>query len=153
MVAKEEWVKELQGLSLKNVRASAYRLDGSRINQEFGEMLFTHFGVSGPIILSMSRDIGEVLHSRQETVRLCIDLKPALTEEKLDKRLQRDLDIYSRRQFKTRWTALPKIDPSYSSIERYRRKQGKQPGNSGGAQKIAATVKEFGNNYHSYPSY
>jgi predicted Rossmann fold flavoprotein len=100
LVANEEWVKELQGLSLKNVEASAYRLDGSRINQEFGEMLFTHFGVSGPIILSMSRDIGEVLYSRRETVRLCIDLKPALTEEKLDARLQRDLDIYSRRQFK-----------------------------------------------------
>lgn len=100
LVANEEWIKELQGLSLKNVEASAYRLDGSRINQEFGEMLFTHFGVSGPIILSMSRDIGEVLYSRQETVRLCIDLKPALTEEKLDARLQRDLDIYSRRQFK-----------------------------------------------------
>lgn len=100
LVANEEWVKELQGLNLKNVEASAYRLDGSRINQEFGEMLFTHFGVSGPIILSMSRDIGEVLYSRQETVRLCIDLKPALTEEKLDARLQRDLDIYSRRQFK-----------------------------------------------------
>jgi predicted Rossmann fold flavoprotein len=100
LVANEEWIKELQGLSLKNVEASAYRLDGSRINQEFGEILFTHFGVSGPIILSMSRDIGEVLYSRQETVRLCIDLKPALTEEKLDARLQRDLDIYSRRQFK-----------------------------------------------------
>ncbi|MDD3315679.1 MAG: NAD(P)/FAD-dependent oxidoreductase [Syntrophaceticus sp.] len=100
LMAKEEWVKELQGLSLKNVEASAYRLDGSRINQEFGEMLFTHFGVSGPIILSMSRDIGEVLYNRREKVRLCIDLKPALTEEKLDERLQRDLDIYSRHQFK-----------------------------------------------------
>ncbi|HBG22720.1 MAG TPA: aminoacetone oxidase family FAD-binding enzyme, partial [Peptococcaceae bacterium] len=53
---------------------------------------FTHFGVSGPIILSMSRDIGEVLYNRREKVRLCIDLKPALTEEKLDERLQRDLD-------------------------------------------------------------
>jgi predicted Rossmann fold flavoprotein len=100
LVAKEEWVKKLQGLSLKNVAATSYRLDGSRINQEFGEMLFTHFGVSGPIILSMSRDIGEVLHRRKETVRLSIDLKPALSEEKLDERLQRDLDIYSRRQFK-----------------------------------------------------
>lgn len=100
LVAEEEWVKELQGLSLKNVQASACRLDGSRINQEFGEMLFTHFGVSGPIILSMSRDIGEVLYCRQEAVRLSIDLKPALSEEKLDERLQRDLDIYSRRQFK-----------------------------------------------------
>lgn len=100
LVAKEEWVKQLQGLSLKNVEATAYRLDGSRINQEFGEMLFTHFGVSGPIILSMSRDIGEVLYRRQETIRLCIDLKPALSEEKLDERLQRDLETYSRRQFK-----------------------------------------------------
>ncbi len=100
LVAKEEWVKKLQGLSLKNVAATAYQLDGSRINQDFGEMLFTHFGLSGPIILSMSRDIGEVLHRRQETVRLCIDLKPALNEEKLDERLQRDLDMYSRRQFK-----------------------------------------------------
>ncbi len=100
LVAGEEWVKKLQGLSLKNVQASAYRIDGSRINQDFGEMLFTHFGVSGPIILSMSRDIGEVLYRRKETVRLYIDLKPALSEEKLDERLQRDLDIYSRRQFK-----------------------------------------------------
>lgn len=100
LVAKEEWVKKLQGLSLKNVEATAYQLDGSRINQEFGEMLFTHFGVSGPIILSMSRDIGEVLYRRQETIRLCIDLKPALSEEKLDERLQRDLETYSRRQFK-----------------------------------------------------
>ncbi len=100
LVAKEEWVKQLQGLSLKNVEAIAYRLDGTRINQEFGEMLFTHYGVSGPIILSMSRDIGEVLYCRQETVRLCIDLKPALSEDKLDERLQRDLETYSRRQFK-----------------------------------------------------
>ncbi|NLX02059.1 MAG: NAD(P)/FAD-dependent oxidoreductase [Syntrophomonadaceae bacterium] len=100
LVAGEEWVKKLQGLSLKNVAAAAYRSDGSHINQEFGEMLFTHFGVSGPIILSMSRDIGEVLYRRQETVRLSIDLKPALSEEKLDERLQRDLETYSRRQFK-----------------------------------------------------
>lgn len=100
LVAKEKWVKELQGLTLKNVEASAYRVDGSLINQEFGEMLFTHFGVSGPIILSMSRDIGEMLYSHQEKVRLCIDLKPALSEEKLAERLQRDFDLNSRRQFK-----------------------------------------------------
>lgn len=100
LVAQEEWVKKLQGLSLKNVQASAHRFDGSRINQEFGEMLFTHFGVSGPIILSMSRDIGEALYHSREKVRLCIDLKPALKEEKLDRRLQRDLNNYSRRQFK-----------------------------------------------------
>jgi len=63
-------------------------------------MLFTHFGVSGPIILSLSRDIGEVLYQQREPVRLLIDLKPALSEEILDERLQRDLFKYSRRQFK-----------------------------------------------------
>lgn len=100
LVVKEEWVKRLQGLSLKNIRAHACRLNGSKINEEFGEMLFTHFGVSGPIILSMSRDIGDILYQHQESVRLFIDLKPALSEEKLDERLQRDLARYSRRQFK-----------------------------------------------------
>lgn len=100
LVVGEEWIKKLQGLSLKNIRASAYRCNGSQINSEFGEMLFTHFGVSGPIILSMSRDIGEVLYQQRESVRLCLDLKPALSEEKLDERLQRDLARYSRRQFK-----------------------------------------------------
>ena len=119
LVAGEEWVKKLQGLSLKNVQASAYRIDGSRINQDFGEMLFTHFGVSGPIILSMSRDIGEVLYRRKETVRLYIDLKPALSEEKLDERLQRDLDIYSRRQFKNSLDRLlpKKLIPIISGID------------------------------------
>lgn len=96
---KETWVKELQGLSLKNVKVRAYHQNNRTINEEFGEMLFTHFGLSGPIILSMSRDIGEVLYKNQGSVRLCLDLKPALSEEKLDERLQRDLAKYSRRKF------------------------------------------------------
>ncbi len=99
LVAEEGWVAELQGLSLRNVRAVAWNGKGKKINEDFGEMLFTHFGVSGPIILSMSRDIGEEL-SRQGPVKLVIDLKPALDEEKLDKRLQRDFAINSRRQFR-----------------------------------------------------
>ncbi|MGR6837546.1 NAD(P)/FAD-dependent oxidoreductase [Syntrophomonas erecta] len=99
LVCAEEWVKELQGLSLKNVKASAYSFRGQKINEDFGEMLFTHFGVSGPIILSMSRDIGDHL-IKDKKVKLSIDLKPALTEEQLDSRLQRDLYRYSRRQFK-----------------------------------------------------
>ncbi len=100
LVVRDEWVKRLQGLSLKNVRVRACRLNGGKINEDFGEMLFTHFGVSGPIILSLSRDIGEVLYQQREPVRLLIDLKPALSEEILDERLQRDLFKYSRRQFK-----------------------------------------------------
>ncbi|KUG03236.1 nad(fad)-utilizing dehydrogenase [hydrocarbon metagenome] len=100
LVTVEGWVKELQGLSLKNVRASAWKTDGTQINEEFGEMLFTHFGVSGPIILSMSSDIGKCLAREKKTVTLTIDLKPALSEEKLDERVQRDFLKYSRRNLK-----------------------------------------------------
>jgi len=100
LLANEDWVKELQGLSLKNTRAVAYDDSGKKINEDCGELLFTHFGLSGPIILSMSRDIGEHLYDHRKPVRIELDLKPALSEEKLDERLQRDLDKYSRKMFK-----------------------------------------------------
>ncbi len=100
LVAEESWIKDLQGLSLKNIAATAYTAGGKKINHDFGELLFTHFGVSGPIILSMSRDIGVYIYRHGEKVILTIDLKPALSEEKLDERLLRDLDKYSRKQFK-----------------------------------------------------
>lgn len=100
LTTAEEWVKELRGLSLKNVSASSYRADGSKINEEFGEMLFTHFGVSGPIILTMSRDVRYYLNQEKTAAKLEIDLKPALDEEKLDLRLQRDLSKHSRKMFK-----------------------------------------------------
>lgn len=100
LVCQEEWVKELQGLSLKNVQASAFKENGTLINREFGEMLFTHFGVSGPIILSMSSDISKYLGEEKMKVHLLIDLKPALTPEKLDERVQRDLLKYSRKNLK-----------------------------------------------------
>lgn len=88
----ESWLKDVQGLSLRNVTATVYE-KGVKKGQEFGEMLFTHFGVSGPIILSLSRQIQDFSQAE-----LKINLKPALTEEVLDKRLQRDLDKYSRKQ-------------------------------------------------------
>lgn len=100
LVTEESWVKDLQGLSLKNVAATAFTAANKKINQDFGELLFTHFGVSGPIILSMSRDIGVYIYRQGQKVILKIDLKPALNEEKLDERLLRDLDKYSRKQFK-----------------------------------------------------
>jgi predicted Rossmann fold flavoprotein len=87
-------------LSLKNVEASSFKEDGTLINRDFGEMLFTHFGVSGPIILSMSCDIGRYLYEQKKPVPLLIDLKPALSQEKLDERLQRDLLKYSRKKLK-----------------------------------------------------
>ncbi len=100
LVVKEEWIKELQGLSLKNTRATAYDSKAKKINEDSGELLFTHFGLSGPIILSMSRDIGEQLNKVNKPIIIELDLKPALSEEKLDERVQRDLQKYSRKVFK-----------------------------------------------------
>ena len=96
LVAKEEWVSELQGLSLRNVRCRLFQ-GAKEKDSDFGEMLFTHFGVSGPIILTLSGSAGEIL-AKGSPVTLKIDLKPALSEEQLDERLQRDFDKYSRKK-------------------------------------------------------
>lgn len=89
----------LQGLSLRNVTVRVWA-NGKRLDEAFGEMLFTHYGVSGPIILKLSRQIVDALQAGHE-VALSIDLKPALDAQKLDARLRRDLDQHSRRQFRT----------------------------------------------------
>ena len=89
----------LQGLSLRNVAVRVW-VDGKKRLEAFGEMLFTHFGVSGPIILSLSGEVVDAL-GRGESVTLSIDLKPALDERKLDARLLRDLDAHGKRQFHT----------------------------------------------------
>jgi len=86
--------KKLQGLSLRNVSLDVY-LDGRKCEEHFGEMLFTHFGVSGPIILSASRRIVPSLEEGRK-VTLAIDLKPALDHDKLDKRLLRDIDAHGK---------------------------------------------------------
>lgn len=90
------YLDALQGLSLRNVQVSLL-IDGEKATNEFGEMLFTHFGVSGPIILSLSNVVAKALNAGK-TVDLSIDLKPALTIEKLDARVQRDFLQYSRKQ-------------------------------------------------------
>ena len=88
------WPLQLQGLSLRNVRLSLYRGD-KHIGEEFGEMLFTHFGISGPIVLSLSRLL---LDASEGEYRFVLNLKPALSPEQIDARLQRDFHKYSRRQ-------------------------------------------------------
>ena len=93
----ESWVKDLKGLALKNIEISIIQKK-KREAKFFGEMLFTHFGVSGPIILEMSKTVGELLEKGE--VILSFDLKPGLNEQKLDKRLQRDFVKYSRKSFK-----------------------------------------------------
>lgn len=83
----EDWPKSLQGVSLRNVRATLL-LDGRPLASEFGEMLFTHFGISGPIVLTLSRSAVPVIG--RGSVQISLDLKPALTIEKLDARLVRE---------------------------------------------------------------
>lgn len=89
----------LEGLSLRNVRVRA-EIDGRVQAEAFGEMLFTQFGVSGPIILTMSRQIVDALRQGKPAI-LSIDLKPALDEKKLDARLLRGLDAHGKQQFRT----------------------------------------------------
>lgn len=92
----DDYCAEMQGFSLKNVRLSAYE-DDKLIYKELGEMLFTHFGVSGPLVLSASAHMREMGKKRY---RLEIDLKPALDEKKLDARILRDFEKYSNKEFK-----------------------------------------------------
>lgn len=93
----EPWAKELQGLSLRNVDVTI--TDGKKtIYQEFGEMLFTHFGVSGPAVLSGSSVAAKKI--AEKNLQLHIDLKPALTAEQLDERILRDFEAGKNKQFK-----------------------------------------------------
>lgn len=106
MVTAEPFVRELQGLSLKNVEVT-FSQGKREVYREFGEMLFTHFGVSGPLILTASSYVGSLL--KKGPLKLCIDLKPALTGEQLDQRLLRDFQENRNRQFKN---ALGKLFPA-----------------------------------------
>jgi len=91
--------QRLQGVSLRNVKVQV-RVDGKKRGQGFGEMVFTHFGVSGPAILSLSRQVVDALRLGQK-VELSIDLKPALDHGKLDARLLRELDAHGKQHFQT----------------------------------------------------
>lgn len=139
METKEPWICELQGLSLRNVEAKI--LDGKKeLYKDFGEMLFTHFGVSGPLIISASSYVGKKFmdkNGQKKELALEIDLKPALTEEQLDQRVLRDFEENHNRQFKNAITKLfptklipvmlelGGIDPEkkVNSIEKEERKQ------------------------------
>lgn len=98
LVTKEDYIKELQGLSLKNVAVKAV-VDGKTVFDDFGEMLFTHFGLTGPIILSASFYVVDQVR-KGKNVKIMIDLKPALSEDELDKRLLRDFEKNYNKQFK-----------------------------------------------------
>ena len=96
---KGDTAKKLQGLSLRNVKAKIV-VNNKKVDERFGEMVFTDFGVSGPIILSLSGNVVKLLQEKQKVV-LSIDLKPALDHETLDKRLLREINENSRQSFKS----------------------------------------------------
>lgn len=91
-----DWAIELQGISLKNIRLSVFQ-NNKKQTDRFGEMLFTHFGISGPIVLDVSHEVGKLL--KKDRVKISIDLKPALEFKELDQRIQRDFEKYHSRKF------------------------------------------------------
>lgn len=98
IVTEESWVKDLMGLSLRNVELSVVAKNKVQAKM-FGEMMFTHFGITGPIVLSLSHTVGKLMRKKNiGVIGLDINLKPALSPETLDKRLQKDFDLYSKKQ-------------------------------------------------------
>ena len=97
IIVQEKWTKELEGLSLKNVQISIYQ-NNKKQDERFGEALFTNNGLSGPIILDMSKKIGELLENGK--TELLIDFKPALDFTTLDKRLLRDFEEFNNKSIK-----------------------------------------------------
>lgn len=98
IVTEESWVKDLMGLSLRNIELSVVAKNKVQAKM-FGEMMFTHFGITGPIVLSLSHTVGKLMRKKNiGTIGLDINLKPALSPETLDKRLQKDFELYSKKQ-------------------------------------------------------
>ena len=95
LVTEEEFVKDLQGLSLRNVKVKLF-IDDKTAAEDFGELMFTHFGLSGPIILTFSREVALALEENQ-FVEVSINLKPALTPEQLSARIRRDFHDHKRK--------------------------------------------------------
>ena len=98
LVTGETWVPRLQGLSLKNVELKLFS-EKKCVYKEQGEMLFTHFGISGPLVLSSSAYYDKESR-KNKNITVSLDLKPALDEEALDKRILRDFEKFSNKQFK-----------------------------------------------------
>lgn len=98
IVTEEVWVKDLMGLNLRNVELSVVAKNKAQAKM-FGEMMFTHFGITGPIVLSLSHTVGKLMRKKNiGTIGLDINLKPALSVEQLDKRIQKDFELYSKKQ-------------------------------------------------------
>ena len=111
---KEKFCADLMGLSLKNIKLYVYEND-KKIFEEMGEMIFTHFGVSGPLVLSAS---SHIRNTENKNYKISLDLKPALSEEQLDKRILSDFEKYKNKMFKNSLDDLlpKKLIPVFISI-------------------------------------
>lgn len=123
LVTDESWVYELQGLSLKNVELSLY-IDGKKKYSDSGEMLFTHFGLSGPLVLSASSILAS--ESGYKDCYVLIDNKPALTDEVFDKRLQRELEEGNNKELKNILgniypLKMAKLIPDLAKVDQYKK--------------------------------
>lgn len=94
---REEWAYALQGLSLRNVAVTVFNEKGKKVYSDFGEMMFAHFGITGPVILSASAHMRPMADGKY---RVAVDLKPALDENALDKRILRDFSRYINKDFR-----------------------------------------------------
>ena len=95
----DAWVKQTQGLSMDNIEVTL-TVNGKKDTSRTGNILFAHFGMSGPTILDLSKRVGEVLKNKEDEVRLVLDLKPAMTLEQLDERVQKDFKKFQNKTFR-----------------------------------------------------
>ncbi|KOH44018.1 BaiN/RdsA family NAD(P)/FAD-dependent oxidoreductase [Sunxiuqinia dokdonensis] len=143
LITSGNMAAELQGLSLKNVNASVW-IDNKKVKEEFGEMLFAHYGLTGPIILTLSRLVVDALDQKKQ-VRISIDLKPALDENKLDARLIRDLDANGKKQIENifkEWLPSKLIPVFLNELQIDGKKQGHQM-NSKERRKVMLLMKNL----------
>jgi predicted Rossmann fold flavoprotein len=153
LVTEGDIAGNLQGLGLKNVNAVVW-VNGKKHVQEFGELMFAHYGLTGPIILTLSRQIVEQMEQNNK-VEISIDLKPALDEQKLDNRLLRDINEHGKKQIENifrQW--LPaKLIPVFLEILQL---DGKKLCNQLGAKerrKILLLLKDFRFKITGHPGY
>lgn len=150
---KGNMAKRLQGLSLKNISVSVY-IDGRKKHSKFGEMIFTHFGVSGPIILSLSKFIVDALRERK-VVEISIDLKPALDEKKLDNRLLRDIKEGSKKHFQALLKGLlpQKLITPFCELTKISTEKTIQQITSEERKRLRTLLKDFRFEVSGYKSY
>lgn len=143
VLTKGDTASKLQGLTLKNVKVKLW-CDSKKVDELFGEMLFTEFGVSGPIILSLSKTIVKHISEKKKVI-ISLDLKPALDHEAVDRRLLKEIDEHGKKNFKSLLKRLlpVKLIPVFTGILKISEKKKLNQLNSEERKKLKMLLKEF----------